>query len=179
MFTSFIGSVPVLPFKVDFGITDKDQEWIDPTTFYTRARVRLPHTAGNPSSITYIGNNKAALHYNPSLSCDLYCRHCESWAEYLDVKKGKPIPPRKETLKERAKGLTVIRGGGWSTKYPDVWKVVKGKYGKGVAEAWLVIGTYKLACGEFGSAAYEAAAMYGDEVAKTHTFICSDCKKMM
>lgn len=103
--------------------------------------------------------------------------------EWLDFNELGHIPATRtqkvqgKALKSLAKKLPVIRGGGWLKQYSDIWKEIQSTYDLDNAYAWLLIGTYKLACGEYTYKEHVAAAKYVEGLVRKRGFICPQCNR--
>lgn len=166
------------PIQIDFGSLAGGEPWIGSHTFYTRGKFMKDKEEKKGSIIVYFGKNEdpGTDTYNPSTSAQIYCFSCRGWIHLEHTKQHKPSQPyKKEPLAYRAEALPVIRGGGWASLYPKVWKIVDNEFTLTISRAWLVMGTWLLACGVYYAPEHIAAAMFGDELSKIVFFECTFC----
>lgn len=83
-------------------------------------------------------------------------------------------------LAAAAKSLPVIRGGGWLKRYTDIWgDEIHPNFDFDDSGAWLMIGTYKLACGIYDYTEHVAAATYVEALTRKRGFTCPKCRKQL
>ncbi|KAF9060569.1 hypothetical protein BDP27DRAFT_1339445 [Rhodocollybia butyracea] len=166
----------LVPARPDFGVMDVNEPWIGNETYYIRAEIKVPQTTKKPGKIVYSEKNEEHAFYNPSTSCQLWCRWCRHWFNFDEVdKKDYDGPILSGNYAERSQDLTVLRGGGWMNKHREIWKEVLKKHPGDIAYAWLVVGTYQLFCGKFRTLEHKAAALYGRGVAARTLYFCREC----
>lgn len=160
------------PNYVDFGVLSTKQKWIGLQDFYTRG-----HWFGGSeqSDIEYRGNNLTTFTYNPSTSTQIFCFSCIEWVHLEQATTVAFYGNKDGSLKERAKILPVLRGGGWATRFPDVWRQVDKRFEFEDGRAWLIVGTYQVRKGFWDTQELKAAALFGDKLSRQVGFQCPTC----
>lgn len=172
-------AVPTVVYPVDFGLLSLTCSWIGTMDFYTRINF-IYKQIPLPSYLNYTGNNSASRLYNPSIAAQIYCPECRLWRRHYDIIKVVPDDNDKKksgNLTSRASTWSIIRGQGWATLYPKVWRTVDSLYDPDVSTMWLTIGSYKLSKGVLNSQEQRAAATYVDVLHRTMKFFCHMCEE--